>query len=77
LSSWPEAALDGIYVLRTSAAARDLDSSEIDSSYKALAQVERAFRAFNTDLGIRPIRLAPRAGGNPLEAWTPAASAFL
>ena len=26
------------------------------ASYKALAQVERAFRAFNTDLDIRPIR---------------------
>jgi hypothetical protein len=51
-----EAALDGIYVLRTSVAASDLDSSEIVSSYKALAQVERAFRAFNTDLDIRPIR---------------------
>ena len=49
-------ALDGIYVLRTSVAASDLDSSEIVSSYKALAQVERAFRAFNTDLDIRPIR---------------------
>jgi hypothetical protein len=51
-----EAALDGIYVLRTSVAAADLDSSQIVSSYKALAQVERAFRAFNTDLDIRPIR---------------------
>jgi hypothetical protein len=51
-----EAALDGIYVLRTSAAAGDLDSSEVVSSYKALAQVERAFRAFNTGLDIRPIR---------------------
>jgi Transposase DDE domain len=51
-----EAALDGIYVLRTSVRASDLDSSEIVSSYKALAQVERAFRAFNTDLDIRPIR---------------------
>jgi len=51
-----EAALDGIYVLRTSVAASDLDSSMIVSSYKALAQVERAFRAFNTDLDIRPIR---------------------
>ena len=51
-----EAALDGIYVLRTSVAAGDLDSPEIVSSYKALAQVERAFRAFNTDLDIRPIR---------------------
>ena len=29
---------------------------EVVSSYKALAQVERAFRAFNTDLDIRPIR---------------------
>src|SRR5436309_7857017 len=37
-----EAALDGIYVLRTSVEPSDLDSSEIVSSYKALAQVERA-----------------------------------
>jgi hypothetical protein len=51
-----EAQLDGIYVLRTSVAAGDLDSGEVVSSYKALAQVERAFRAFNTDLDIRPIR---------------------
>jgi len=51
-----EAKLDGIYVLRTSVAATDLDSPEVVSSYKALAQVERAFRAFNTDLDIRPIR---------------------
>jgi hypothetical protein len=51
-----EAALDGIYVLRTSVDASDLDSSDVVSSYKALAQVERAFRAFNTDLDIRPIR---------------------
>jgi hypothetical protein len=51
-----EAALDGIYVLRTSVEPGDLDSGEIVSSYKALAQVERAFRAFNTDLDIRPIR---------------------
>jgi hypothetical protein len=51
-----EAALDGIYVLRTSVAAGDLGSGEVVSSYKALAQVERAFRAFSTDLDIRPIR---------------------
>ena len=51
-----EAALDGIYVLRTSVEPGDLASSEVVSSYKALAQVERAFRAFNTDLDIRPIR---------------------
>ena len=51
-----EAALDGIYVLRTSVAASDLDSPQVVCSYKALAQVERAFRAFSTDLDIRPIR---------------------
>jgi len=51
-----EAALDGIYVLRTSVDAGDLESADVVSSYKALAQVERAFRAFNTDLDIRPIR---------------------
>ena len=42
--------------LFTSVGASGLDSSEIVSSYKALAQVERAFRAFNADLDIRPIR---------------------
>ena len=51
-----EAKLDGIYVLRTSVEAAGLDSPGIVSSYKALAQVERAFRAFSTDLDIRPIR---------------------
>ncbi len=51
-----EAALDGIYVLRTSVEPSGLESGEVVSSYKALAQVERAFRAFNTDLDIRPIR---------------------
>ena len=51
-----EAKLDGIYVLRTSVAPGDLDSGQVVSSYKALAQVERAFRAFSTDLDIRPIR---------------------
>ena len=51
-----EAKLDGIYVLRTSVGPADLDSPQVVSFYKALAQVERAFRAFNTDLDIRPIR---------------------
>lgn len=51
-----EAALDGIYVLRSSVVGGDLPVGEIVSSYKALAHVERAFRAFNTDLDIRPIR---------------------
>ncbi len=51
-----EAALDGIYVLRTSVSGPSLESGEVVSSYKALAHVESAFRAFNTDLDIRPIR---------------------
>ena len=51
-----EAKLDGIYVVRTSIGPGHLDSGEVVSSCKALAQVERAFRAFNTDLDIRPIR---------------------
>ena len=51
-----EAALDGIYVLRTSLPAAELSPPEVVSSYKALSHVERAFRAFNTDLDIRPIR---------------------
>ena len=51
-----EAALDGIYVLRTSLGEETLDTSGVVSSYKALSQVERVFRGFNTDLDIRPIR---------------------
>jgi hypothetical protein len=51
-----EAALDGIYVLRTSLGDEALASPEVVSSYKALANVERVFRGFNTDLDIRPIR---------------------
>ena len=43
-------------MLRTSVEPGDLEPGEVVSSYKALAQVERAFRAFNTDLDIRPIR---------------------
>ena len=53
-----EAKLDGIDVLRTSVAASDLDSPEVASSYKALAQVERAFRAFSTRPG-HPAHPAP------------------
>ena len=51
-----EAALDGIYVLRTSLGEEAFATEEVVSSYKALSHVERAFRAFNTDLDIRPIR---------------------
>ena len=51
-----EAALDGIYVLRTSLGRENFTTKEVVSSYKALAQVERVFRSFNTDIDIRPIR---------------------
>jgi len=57
-----EAALDGIYVVRTSVAAERLTSVEVVSSYKRLQQVERAFRILNGELDVRPIhhRLADR-----------------
>ena len=51
-----EAALDGIYVIRTSVAKKQMSSAEAVRSYKALAEVERAFRSMKTiDLHIRPI----------------------
>ena len=52
-----EAALDGIYVIRTSLPAERLSAEETVRSYKRLTQVERAFRSLKTvDLAIRPIR---------------------
>ena len=39
-----EAALDGIYVLRTSVPDTELSTGEVVRSYKNLEQVERAFR---------------------------------
>ena len=51
-----EAALDGIYVLRTSVEADRLPTVEAVRSYKRLAAVERAFRSLKTvDLKVRPI----------------------
>src|SRR6266571_3468284 len=51
-----EAALDGIYVIRTSLPAGVLGAGAAVESYKALENVERVFRGLNTDLLIRPIR---------------------
>jgi hypothetical protein len=51
-----EAALDGIYVIRTSLPASALGTGATVESYKALENVERVFRGLNTDLLIRPIR---------------------
>ena len=51
-----EAALDGIYVLRTSVPATELDPAAVVESYKNLAHVERDFRSIKTDdLDLRPI----------------------
>ena len=51
-----EAALDGIYVLRTSVPATELDPAAVVDSYKNLAHVERDFRSIKTDdLDLRPI----------------------
>jgi hypothetical protein len=51
-----EAALDGIYVVRTSLPADTLDDAGTVRAYKSLAFVERAFRCLKTvDLQVRPI----------------------
>ena len=51
-----EAALDGIYIIRTSVPSAHMDAPDCVRSYKALANVERAFRSLKTvDLKIRPI----------------------
>ena len=51
-----EAALDGIYVIRTGLPTQQMSAPDAVRSYKALAQVERAFRSLKTvDLKIRPI----------------------
>jgi len=52
-----EAALDGIYVVRTSLPEERLDAADTVRSYKRLSDVERAFRSLKTvDLEVRPIR---------------------
>jgi transposase len=51
-----EAALDGIYIIRTSLSATQMDAPDCVRNYKSLAQVERAFRSLKTvDLKVRPI----------------------
>lgn len=82
-----EAALDGIYVIRTSLAEARLSAPDCVRKYKSLSQVERAFRTLKSvDLRIRPIhhRLADRVRAHILlcmlsyyvewhmrEAWAP------
>ncbi len=82
-----EAALDGIYIIRTSLSRERMGADETVRSYKLLSQVERAFRSFKSvDLMVRPIyhRLEDRVRAHiflcmlayyvewhMLEAWRP------
>jgi hypothetical protein len=82
-----EAALDGLYVLRTSAAPAAMSAEETVLNYERLAEVERAFRTLKgIDLQVRPIRhrlemrvrahiflsmLAYYVEWHMIEAWAP------
>lgn len=51
-----EAALDGLYVLRTNVAKERLDTPRVVLAYKSLGHVEQAFRHFKlSDLEVRPV----------------------
>jgi hypothetical protein len=66
-----DAALDGIYVLRTNVPAERLAREETVLAYKRLATVERAFRSLKSvDLHVRPIyhRLPDRVRAHVLIA---------
>jgi hypothetical protein len=52
-----EAALDGLYVIRTCVSSERMNSDHVVLTYKSLAKVEHAFRSMKSiDLHIRPIR---------------------
>jgi len=51
-----EAALDGIYVIRTTVAPEQMNTAKVVATYKSLARVERDFRSMKAiDLDLRPI----------------------
>ena len=51
-----EAALDGIYIIRTSLPSEALPAQEVVQAYKQLSAVEQAFRSYKSiDLKVRPI----------------------
>ena len=51
-----EAALDGIYVIRTNVSAEEIAAADAVRAYKSLSRVERAFRSFKgVDLKVRPV----------------------
>ena len=82
-----EAALDGLYVIRTSVAAAAMSAEAAVLNYKKLAEAERAFRTLKgIDLHVRPIRhrleervkahiflsmLAYYVQWHMIEAWAP------
>jgi transposase len=82
-----EAALDGLYVVRTSLCEQRMNADDTVRSYKRLSEVERAFRSFKSiDLQVRPIHhnletrvrahiflcmLAYFVQWHMLEAWRP------
>jgi hypothetical protein len=63
-----EAALDGIYVIRTPVPASALTAPDVVAAYKDLAHIERDFRIAKDDLDLRPIwhRLGDRVRGHVL-----------
>ena len=51
-----EAAMDGIYVIRTTVPVEQMDPAKVVATYKSLARVERDFRSIKAiDLDLRPI----------------------
>src|SRR6516162_2820319 len=82
-----EAALDGLYVIRTSVAAVDMSAERAVLNYKRLAEIETGFRTLKgVDLRVRPIRhrletrvkahillsmLAHYVQWHMIEAWAP------
>ncbi|MHB1802566.1 MAG: IS1634 family transposase [Actinomycetes bacterium] len=51
-----EAALDGLYVIRTCVGAQQMTASKVVATYKSLSHVERDFRSLKSiDLDLRPI----------------------
>jgi hypothetical protein len=50
-----EAALDGIYVLRTPVSATELGAADAVAAYKDLSHVEQDFKVSKDDLDLRPI----------------------
>jgi hypothetical protein len=82
-----EAALDGLYVIRTSVAESHMSAQAAVLNYKRLAEIERGFRTLKgIDLSVRPIRhrledrvkahillsmLAYYVQWHMIEAWAP------